>query len=300
MFIIFKLTTYEVNNIKEKIDYTIPYGIEMVNATKMWENGFTGKDVTIAVIDTGCDINHPALKDRILGGRNFTDDDNGNIYNDYQGHGTHVAGTIAGNKTEVGITGVAPDAKLFIMKALDRNGVGKVEWIINAIYCAVDQNVDIISMSLGCPNDDKALREAVDYAISKGVLVVCASGNDGDGNEDTNEMNYPGAYDEVIVVGAIDKNKKIANFSNTNIYIDVVAPGVEILSTYKNGTYATLSGTSMATPHVTGVLALLIEWSRKEFGRNLTETEYYSQLIKNTTTMKCSRKSQGNGFVRIK
>lgn len=301
MLTIFKLSNYEVKEVKNEIEYTIPYGIEMVNAQDAWLKGYTGKGVRIAIIDTGCDINHPALKDRILGGTNFTTDDecNPNTYGDYKGHGTHVAGIIAGNKTEVGVTGIAPDSKLFILKALDKNGNGNLDWIVSAINCAIDQNVDIISMSLGCPTDDKYLKQSIDNAVKKGILVVCASGNEGDGNGDTDEINYPGSYDEVIVVGAIDENKKMASFSNSNKFVDVVAPGVDILSTYKDGTYAKLSGTSMATPHVTGALALLIEWSRDVFGRNMSESEYYSQLIKNTKLIDSPRREQGNGYVRL-
>ena len=296
------LVPFTIESEVTDLAYTIPYGINMINATNLWAKGYTGKGVVVAIIDTGCDTKHPALIGRIIGGRNFTTDDNSNpnIYNDYQGHGTHVAGTIAGNTTKVGITGVAPDAKLLILKALDKSGSGRMEWIINAINYAVAQRVDIISMSLGGPQDTKELHDAVTKAVNNNILVVCAAGNRGDNaNANTDELDYPGAYDEVIVVGAIDSNKNIAAFTNSNKYVDIVAPGVNILSTYKNQTYATLSGTSMATPHVSGALALLIEWANKEFGRKLTEAEYYSQLIKCTVPLTFSRKLQGNGYVYL-
>lgn len=274
----------------------------MVNAKNLWDKGFTGKDIVVAVIDTGCDTKHPSLEGRILGGKNFTTDDNSNpnIYEDYQGHGTHVAGTVSSNKSTLGTIGVAPDSKLLILKALDRNGNGDINWIVNAINYAVEQNVDIISMSLGCPQDSSYLRDAVNKALKKNILVVCAVGNRGDRNADTDEMDYPGCYDEVIVVGAVDSNKNIASFSNSNRFVDVVAPGVDVLSTYKEGKYAKLSGTSMATPHVSGALALLLQWSRDEFERDLTETEYFSQLVKCTKKLDgVSRKLQGNGNVEL-
>lgn len=284
------------------LPYSIPYGVDIINAPMLWSKGYTGKGVVIAVIDTGCDTKHPALDGRIIGGKNFTDDDNSdpNIYEDYQGHGTHVAGTIAANNDKVGITGVAPGAKLLILKALNKNGSGSTKWIIDAINYAVSKNVDIISMSLGGPKDTKELHDAIINAISKNILVVCAAGNRGDnGNSATDEFDYPGSYDEVVAVGAIDKNKSVARFSNSNKFVDLVAPGVGILSTYKNKSYATLSGTSMATPHVSGALALLIEWANNEFERKLTETEYYSQLIKCTLPLTLSRSLQGNGYLYI-
>ena len=297
-----KLAPFTVESEVSRLDYTIPYGVAMLNATAAWNKGYTGKGVVVAIIDTGCDTKHPALEGRIIGGRNFTTDDNSNpnIFEDYQGHGTHVAGTIAGNTTPVGITGVAPNAKLLILKALDKNGSGNMNWIVDAINYAVSQKVNIISMSLGGPKDSKELHNSILNAVKNNILVVCAAGNRGDnGNYKTDELDYPGAYNEVIEVGAIDSNKNIATFSNSNTFVDLVAPGVNILSTYKNHGYATLSGTSMAAPHVSGALAILIEWANKEFERTMTEEEYYAQLIKFTKTLKLSRKLQGSGYISL-
>lgn len=279
----------------------IPQGVNIINAPFMWSNKITGKNVKIAVIDSGCDLNHKDLTDRIIGGRNFTLEDGGNIdkFQDYNGHGTHVCGTIAASEDGHGIIGVAPDAKLIILKVLDKNGEGSINSIINAIYYAISLKVDIISMSLGTTRDILVLHQAIIDAVNNNILVVCAAGNEGDNNATTNEFSYPGAYNEVISVGAVDFQKSAARFTNTNKEVDVVAPGVNIVSTYLNGQYAKLSGTSMATPHVSGALALLIEWSRKEFGRELTEVELYGQLIKNTNTLPMLRTLQGNGFLFI-
>ncbi|CEH34872.1 S8 family peptidase [Romboutsia lituseburensis] len=114
------LTPFTVESEVNKLDYTIPYGVTMLNATEAWKKGYTGKGVVVAIIDTGCDTKHPALEGRIIGGRNFTSDDNSNpdIFDDYQGHGTHVAGTIAANTTPVGITGVAPRSKFINIKGI--------------------------------------------------------------------------------------------------------------------------------------------------------------------------------------
>lgn len=277
----------------------IPDGINMINAPFMWSKGITGKNVKIAVIDSGCDTDHKDLKNRIIGGRNFTTEDNGNInkYEDYNGHGTHVCGTIAASNNNYGVTGVAPDAQLLILKALDKNGSGSMKSIIDAINFAISQKVDIISMSLGTSKDIPQLHQVIKKAVDSNILVVCAAGNEGDGLVSTDEFSYPGAYNEVINVGAVDFLRSAARFSDSNKEVDLVAPGVNIVSTFLNGKYETLSGTSMATPHVTGFLALLIEWSQKEFGRKLTEVELYSQLIKNTVTLPISRTLQGNGLL---
>lgn len=277
----------------------IPTGVNMINAPIMWQKGFRGEGVTIAVIDTGCVMNHPDLKKNIIGGRNFTTEDEGNvdIYEDYCGHGTHVAGTIAGNGH---ILGVAPKSKLLILKVLNKDGNGNITSIINAVNYAVKQKVDIISMSLGCPTNMAQLKIAIENATRKGILVVCACGNSGDNLPYTVEIDYPAYYNEVISVGAIDNTKLNATFSNSNKEIDVVAPGVNIVSTYLNNGYAKLNGTSMATPHVTGALALLKQWSTYEFGRELSEVELYAQLIKNTLELNLPKGVQGNGMICLK
>jgi major intracellular serine protease len=276
----------------------VPKGIEMIQAPKIWEKT-KGKGITVAILDTGCDLTHPDLKDQIIGGRNFTNDDNGDPddYKDYNGHGTHVAGTIAAIQNNNGVVGVAPEAKLLIIKVLDKKGSGQYEWIINGINYAIEQKADIISMSLGGPVDVPEMHEAIQTAVQHNILVVCAAGNEGDGNDSTDEFAYPGSYNEVISVGAVDLNRNSSRFSNSNNEVDLVAPGEKILSTYLNGTYATLSGTSMATPHVSGAMALIKVLDNSSFERNLTEPELYAQLIKRTVPLGNSPKLEGNGLI---
>jgi major intracellular serine protease len=278
----------------------VPKGVEMIQAPAVWEKS-TGKGITIAILDTGCDLTHPELKDRIIGGRNFTNDDNGNseIFRDYNGHGTHVAGTIAASRNVKGVVGVAPEANLLIIKVLDRNGSGQYDWIINGISHAIEQKVDIISMSLGGPADVSELHEVIQKAVANNILVVCAAGNEGDGQDSTEELAYPGSYNEVISVGAINLERKISDFSNSNKEVDVVAPGENIVSTYLNGRYAKLSGTSMAAPHVSGALALIKDLSNQSFDRNLLEVEIYAQLIRRTIPLGNSPKLEGNGMVYL-
>ena len=295
-----KLIPFTINRDFRGIGTKSIYGIEMIKAKSIWQESEKGAGVKIAVIDSGCDINHESLKNNIIGVRNFTDEDkkNPNIVIDRVGHGTHVIGTICANGSN--ITGVAPDAQIYVLKAINRTGTGKLSWVINAIKYAVEQKVDIISMSLGLSENSPKLEKAIKEAVSSNISVVCAAGNEGDGNADSFEYSYPAAYVDVISVGAVDKKGIPAKFSNSNTSIDVVAPGVDILSTYPNNQFAIMSGTSMATPHVTGSLALLKNWSKNEFQRNLTQEELYAQLIKHTRVLDYSRTIQGNGLVYLK
>lgn len=286
---------YRGNKIKNKDEYAL----NMIKAKSMWEVSNQGEGVKIAVIDSGCDINHKNLKGSIVDKRNFTDEDDKNTVIDRVGHGTHVIGTIVANGKDNTPMGIAPKSKIYALKAIDKTGSGKVSWVVNAIYYAIDKKVDIISMSLGMSQSTKSLEKAIKEAIDKDILVVCAAGNDGDGNANDFEYSYPAAYKEVISVGAVDKKGVPAIFSNANLNIDVVAPGVDIVSTYPGNTFNTISGTSMATPHVSGSLALLKNWSSKEFQRNLSEAELYAQLIKHTKFLKYSRTVQGNGLIYL-
>ncbi|MDY2736197.1 S8 family peptidase [Intestinibacter sp.] len=298
-----KLIPYTMNRdnlrVKNKIS---PYGVNMIAAPNMWKASYRGKGVKVAIIDSGCDVNHVSLKDNIVAVRNFTTEDmkNPNIVTDRVGHGTHVAGIIAADGKNNSILGVAPEAELYILKAIDQTGSGKLSWVVNAINYAVNLNVDIISMSLGMGVSDDKLERAVNNAVKNGISIVCAAGNEGDGNYDDFEYSYPASYVDVISVGAVDKKSVPAAFSNSNLVIDCVAPGVDIISTYPGNTYASMSGTSMAAPHVTGSLALLKNWSDDVFQRELTPEELYAQLIKFTKTLDYPRTIQGNGIVYLK
>lgn len=300
-----RLIPFKVEDVVDQPGETVPQGVELIKAQDMWVEADKGKGVIVAIIDTGCDVNHPDLKGRVIDGKNFTTDyeKDESQYLDNNGHGTHVSGTIAANADEKGVVGVAPEASLLILKALTGEGSGKFQWIIDAINYAVDwkgpqnEKVAVISMSLGGPQDIPELHEAVKRAVDHNIMVVCAAGNEGDGREDTPEQSYPGDYNEVVQVGAVDMNCKLAPFSNSNDEIDLVAPGVNILSTYMDGKYAKLSGTSMATPHVSGATALVINESNKRFVRHLTEAEVYAQLIKHTVTCGYPASEEGNGIV---
>ena len=281
-------------------------GAKLIGADVFGEKGKYGEGIKIAIIDTGCDVEHPNLKDRIINVRNFTTDDKGAINNvtDYVGHGTHVAGIIgASDIGEKGIIGVAPKCDLMILKALTRSG-GKNSWVIEAIKYAVRHNVDIINMSLGSEQPSPEMYEAIKRAIDKGICVVVASGNNGDNISNTNELNYPASYNECISVGSVKYSKSNSRFSASNNEVDLVAFGEGynsrgILSCYPNGLYQELKGTSMATPFISGALALLKNWFRDEFRREPTESELYAQLIKRTMDLKLDKNIQGNGILYL-
>jgi major intracellular serine protease len=278
----------------------IPAGVALIQAPRIWDET-KGKGITVAVLDTGCDTRHSDLQEQIIGGRNFTDDDGSNpdIFLDYNGHGTHVAGTIAARHNDEGVIGVAPEASLLVVKVLNRNGSGQYDWIIQGIHYAIEQRVDIISMSLGGPHDMPELHQAIQKAIAHNILVVCAAGNEGDGDDSTDEFAYPGCYNEVISVGAINLERRSSDFTNSHNEIDLVAPGEKIISTYLNGKYATLSGTSMAAPHVSGALALIKNLVNDSFSRQLSEPELYAQLIKRTVPLGFSPRLEGNGLIYL-
>jgi major intracellular serine protease len=296
-----RLIPFVVEEILENAE-KIPDGIRLMKAPELWEQSKGGKGVVVAILDTGCQIDHPDLKDRIIGGRNFTTDDDGDpdIFDDNNGHGTHVAGTIAAAENGQGVVGMAPQVDLLILKVLDSSGSGGYQNLIEAIDYALQwrgpegQKVRIISMSLGGEEDDTSLHDAIVRAIRSGALVVCAAGNTGQ-----IERQFPGGYNEVVGVGAVDLNKKLAPFSTMNKEIDVVAPGVGIVSTYPTNRYAVLSGTSMATPHIAGAAALIINQCEKDFERTLTETEIYAQLCKRTAALGYKKIKEGNGFLDL-
>lgn len=296
-----KLIPFKIESI-QTVAPEIPYGIKQINAPKLWEKGETGEGIVVAVLDTGIDLNHPDLKGNIIDGRNFTGEGRRDDYSDGNGHGTHVAGTIAGVMNGSGVIGVAPDAKLLICKVLDSQGSGSYQGIIKGIEYASKwrgangEKVRVMNMSLGGAYDDPKLYKAILEAVSKGILIIVASGNEGDNDESTLEYGYPALYNECITISACDENKNLAPFSNNSLEVDCIASGVDVMSTYPNGQYARLSGTSMATPHITGAIALIIKYGEKQFQRTLTESEIYALLAKTCKRLDLKVSSQGHGL----
>lgn len=236
--------------------YAFQWGNQMIRADLAWDkaNLVEKSNVIVAVLDTGVNINHEDLKQVTIPGIDLADDKNST--NDVVGHGTHVAGIIAGKANNAtGISGIAPDSKIMPVKVLDDEGIGDDANIVEGIKYATDHGAQVINMSLGGPGTSEVLQDAINYATNRGVNVVVAAGNE------NGPIDTPGNCKGVITVGAIDRNLKKADYSNYGNKLDVVAPGSDILSTYMDGKgpsgYTYFSGTSMATPFVSGVVALI-------------------------------------------
>lgn len=213
-----------------------------------------GSGINVAILDTGISQKHPDLMAGIVATKDFTGSPNG--VEDMYGHGSHVAGIIGARKNDIGFVGIAPQCNFMIGKVLADDGYGEYDWISDGIRWAVDNGAHIINMSLGGPETDPALHEAICYALMKGVIVCCAAGNEGSLFQ--NSVGYPGRYGGVITVASHDSSGRMSGFSSRGGEVDVMAPGDEIWSTYMDGMYATLSGTSMATPFVCGLCALIL------------------------------------------
>ncbi|MBI3563783.1 MAG: S8 family peptidase [Elusimicrobia bacterium] len=227
----------------------IPWGVQRVGAPLAWART-QGDGAAVAVIDTGIDATHPDLAGQVVGGVNVTDPARPDAWADDEGHGTHVAGTIAGKGLNGGLAGVAPRAKLYAVKVLDKDGNGNYSDVIAGIQWAMDHGIKIANMSLGADEGSEPLHRAVQAALAKGLLIVAAAGNTG------GSVGYPGAYPETVAVAAADSSDHVAPFSSRGPEVTYIAPGVDILSTKMGGGSLTLSGTSMASPHVAGMAAL--------------------------------------------
>jgi subtilisin family serine protease len=227
----------------------VPWGIARVNAPNAWAVT-KGEGVKVAVIDTGIDCSHPDLKANCAGGYNALDSNKPPM--DDNEHGTHVSGTIAGVLDGKGVVGVAPKARLYAVKVLDKDGAGGLTSIIKGLIWAGRNHMDVANMSLGSPMGTIFMRAAVKYAQMEGVVVVAAAGNDG------KAVGYPAAYPEAIAVSALTPNEGIADFSNRGPKVEFIAPGEDVKSSVPGGGYARFDGTSMATPHMTGLAALAV------------------------------------------
>lgn len=268
-----------VDTFEDVLDEGNSWNNNLINAPEAWARGYTGSDVIVAVIDTGVDYNHQDLDENIwinsgeIACNGVDDDGNGYIDDvqgwdfvdsdsdpmDVYGHGTHVSGTIAAENDGQDITGVAYNAQIMPVRVLDDWGFGWWSDIANGIYYAADNGADVINLSLGSDFPDDEIEAAIEYAASLGAVVVMAAGNSSD-----DQPGYPARYatDWGLSVGAIDRDRQLADFSNragTDSQLHhIVAPGVEIESTLPNNCYDFYDGTSMATPHVAGVVALML------------------------------------------
>jgi len=235
-------------NAEGKID-RLPWSAGRLQVVRAWSKTM-GKGALVAVLDSGVDCAHPDLAPNCVSGYNAFDpkaapaDDNG--------HGTHVAGIIAGAHDWSGMAGMAPEAAILPVKVLNSSGTSKTSDVITGLAWTVRQKPDIINMSLGSPKISEALAKAVKAARKAGILVVCAAGND------SGPVNYPAAYEDAAAVASMDFANKIAKSSSRGPEIDFIAPGVKIFSAAPGGHFMLMSGTSQAAPHISGLAALAV------------------------------------------
>ena len=292
---------YEDYPVHALLDASVP----LIGAARLWAEGLTGQGVRIAIVDTGVDATHPDLEGRVAAQADFTGEGDG----DGNGHGTHCASIALGSGAASNGTycGVAPGATLYAAKVLKASGSGMMSDVMAGVEWAVDQGVQVISLSLGGSgpsSGDDALSETCDAAVDQGVVVCVAAGNDGPRQY---SIGSPGAAQKVITIGASNDQDTVASFSSRGptadgrIKPDVVLPGVDIVAarasetsmgTPLNERYTSASGTSMATPHAAGVCALLLEAQP-----DLTPEEVKSRLMSTTVDLGATQYTQGSGRV---
>lgn len=245
--------------------------------------------VKIAVIDTGIAYNHPDLQGKVAGGVNTIDSNLG--FNDDNGHGTHVAGIIGALDNNIGVIGVAPNVELYAVKVLDDSGSGNLSDLIEGLQWCIDNGIHLVNMSLSSQETNDTFREVVSEVNRRGVTMVCAAGNGGP----EGGIDYPSRYPEPISVAATTVDDTIAEFSSRGPEVDIAAPGDDIASTWLRGGYKSLSGTSMATPFVTGAAALIMG----SLG-DVSPSRVRSLLNRCTVSLQqISREAQGSGRIDI-
>jgi subtilisin family serine protease len=274
----------EVRAVDIEEEYANIWSLSNIKARPVHQAGNTGIGAKIGIIDSGINYNHPDLAGNYAGGHDFVENENdlgvreGNGAMDVYGHGTHVAGTACAVQNGFGAVGVAPDCILYSLRVLNDAGSGNTSDILAAVQWAVDNDLDVINLSLGRSSDMGSIAQtAFENAYNTGVLIVAAAGNSGNPPGKGTNTIYPANYDSVIAVAATDINNKRASFSSTGANVELAAPGVSVYSTWNDNTsysnpqpecfdynsdtiqdcYKEGSGTSMASPHVAGVAALV-------------------------------------------
>ncbi len=257
------------------------WGYEFLKIDKIHENyKVKGNGVKIAIIDTG--VSDDSRITNVIEGKNFILSEE--PYLDDHGHGTHIYGIIAGKDI-----GIAPEADVYIAKALSSDLKGKIEDIIEAIDWSIEKNVDIILMPFGFFQENKKLENAINKALKKNIFVVSSVGNYG--LKDNIDIMYPAKYSKVIAVGAIDKNGAIWKGTTNGEELDFLLPGQEISSYSLDGNFLIASGTSMASAYMAGFIALFIE-----FNSDLSKKELHGKLLKNSYNLD---KIQNGGVLEI-
>lgn len=257
----------EVDQRRRLMAQSVPYGISMVQADQVDDSvaSAAAGGKKICVIDSGLELPHEDMGTQNSSITGTNDSGTGNWYEEGGPHGTHVAGTIAALNNGLGVRGViGSDPNMHIVKVFNSSGWGYSSSLVAAIETCADNGADVVNMSLGGSGSSQTEANAMQNLYNQGVLLIAAAGNDGSSSSSTDAMSYPASYNAVVSVAAVDSNKALASFSQKNSQVELAGPGVDVLSTYPEGTgsqgnYGTMSGTSMASPHVAGVAALV--WS---------------------------------------
>jgi subtilisin len=230
---------------------TIPAGVGQIKAPDAWPSS-QGEGIKVFICDTGIDSDHPDLVANLKAGNSFVTSESST--EDFNGHGTHVAGTVAAALNNTGVVGVAPFAYLYPVKVLSSSGSGQWSWLIAALDWIMDKKgARIANMSLGGGSAPAALGDMCEAAYNDGVLLVAAAGNSGPA---TNTVGFPAKYPNVMAVSAVDDADVLTSFSSWGPEVEIAAPGLQVLSTTRGGGYGNKSGTSMACPHIAGAAAL--------------------------------------------
>ena len=290
-------TRTEVYGLDPSSAQMLGWEIKKLNIDRQWTYS-EGRGVVVAVIDTGCDLEHIDIKNNLLKGINIID--NSKDPQDDNGHGSHVCGMIAAENNGLGMVGVSPKVKILPIKALDSKGNGSLRNVIEGIIWAADAGADFITMSLGASNSNDQLEKAIQYASLKGSVVFAAAGNSGENTE----ILYPARYKNVISIGAIDENLSRTSFTCSGEDLDFLSPGHNIFSIAPNSGYAIMSGTSMSNPFAVGCAALLLSHNRQHKKFSLRSAQDYIDVLSKvcidiSEERYRSRKYQGNGIIKL-
>jgi subtilisin family serine protease len=274
----------------QDLEQKLGWGIQHFEIPETWKYS-EGEGNVVAVLDSGCDLEHQDLYPNLLEGKNFLNSRKPPI--DRNSHGTHVTGIICACNNDLGIVGVAPKTKVIPMQVLDEDGNGEMRHVAKAIRYAIERQVDFILLSMGCQKPIQQVRKALQAAAKEGIVTFASAGNLGK----SEHLLYPANYPEVISIGAIDKKLKRADFNNTGHNLDFLAPGVDILSTVPTNWYAIMSGSSQAAPFVLGLACLLRTYVKNNgLSISLESAEDYRKVFKKYTTNVVGESYAGDKF----